>query len=91
MYFHEMFWQQRQLVNISEAVTICSWQKMIFTINGVMDKAPEYKNSYLVGLPISAILVWPMATPAGFAAFRNEKVRSFAVKKKYEQTMIFLF
>ena len=82
MYFHEMFWQQRQLVNISEAVTICSWQKMIFTINSVMDKAPEYKNSYLVGLPISAILVWPMATPAGFAAFRNEKVRSFAVIKK---------
>ena len=39
-----------------------------------MTTAPMFNKTAFVGLPIKAILIWPMATTAGFAAFLNDKV-----------------
>ena len=50
------------------------WETMILIINAIMDTAPEFNKTGLVGFPINVILNWPMATPAGFAAFLNDKV-----------------
>jgi hypothetical protein len=76
MFFHQMFWQQKQLPDTSEGVKIWSWQRMILMIDMIMDTAPEYNKTGLVGFPINVILNWPMATTAGFAAFLNDKVRN---------------
>ena len=81
MFFHQMFWQQKQLPEISEGVTIWSWQKMILIIDSIMDTAPEFNKTGLVGFPINVILNWPMATPAGYAAFLNDKVKFHCQKK----------
>lgn len=70
-----MFDQQKHLPGISEGVTIWSWEKMILIINSIVDTAPEFNKTSLVGLPITAILNWPMATSAGLSAFLNDKVR----------------
>lgn len=74
MFFHQMFWQQTVHPNISGAKHIWCWQLALFLINYIMDKAPEFSKDALVGFPINAILNWPMATTAGFAAFLNDKV-----------------
>ncbi|XP_073238502.1 uncharacterized protein [Porites lutea] len=74
MFFHQMFWQQYQLPNSSEGTKIPSWQLMIIIIDHIMTTAPIFNKTALVGLPINAILNWPMATTAGFAAFLNDKV-----------------
>ncbi|XP_028416692.1 L-tryptophan decarboxylase-like [Dendronephthya gigantea] len=74
MFFHQMFWQQLTLPDISEGKKIWCWQIMILLINMIMRKAPEYNKTGLVGFPINVILNWPMATTAGFAAFLNDKV-----------------
>ena len=50
---------------------------MLQLLNAVLSKAPLYypKDTYLLaGTPFSAILIWTMGTPAGFAAYRNEKI-----------------
>ena len=47
---------------------------MIIIIDHIMTTAPMFNKTALVGLPINAILNWPMATTAGFAAFLNDKV-----------------
>ena len=76
MFFHQMFWQQYQLPNSSEGIKIPSWQLMIIIIDHIMTTAPKFNKTALVGFPINAILNWPMATTAGFAAFLNDKVNS---------------
>lgn len=57
-------------------------------LNAALTIAPAYvpKGSgkeavALVGCPITAILIWTMGTPAGFAAYRNEKIN--AMIKEY--------
>ncbi len=50
---------------------------MLRQLNAVLTRAPLYypKNTNLLaGTPFSAILIWTMGTPAGFAAYRNEKI-----------------
>ena len=42
-----------------------------------MEKAPKYTKGYFVGLPVKAILTYPMRTAVGFAAFLSDKVRTF--------------
>jgi phosphatidylserine decarboxylase len=51
-----------------------SYLVMLYLINRIITKAPEFSKSELVGVPINAILDWPMGTPAGISAFLNEKV-----------------
>ena len=51
-------------------------------LNAVLTVAPPYvptgegEATALVGVPFSAILVWTMGTPAGFAAYRNTKINA---------------
>ena len=76
MFFHQMFWQQFHLPDTSEGIKIPCWQLMILIIDYIMTTAPKFNKTGLVGFPINAILNWPMATTAGFAAFLNNKVNS---------------
>ena len=74
MFFNQMFWQQHHLPDYSVGTKIPSWQMMIIIIDHIMTTAPKFNKTGLVGIPIKAILLWPMATRAGFAAFLNHKV-----------------
>ena len=74
MFFHQMFWQQYKNPDSSKGTRIPCWQLMIVLIDHIMTTAPEYNKISLVSFPIYAILNWPMATTAGFAAFLNDKV-----------------
>jgi phosphatidylserine decarboxylase len=55
-----------------------SFEQLLTLINEVLTMAPEFGDQN-VTLPLGAILDWTMATPAGFAAYRdpriNEKIR----------------
>lgn len=53
-----------------------SVDQMLCLIDDALDKAPEYNETDLVGFPINGILNWTMGVPAGFAAFRIEKVNA---------------
>lgn len=48
---------------------------LLALIDGVMDLAPEYGEEN-VTLPMGAVLDWSMGTPAGFAAFRDERINA---------------
>ena len=61
-------------------IYIKSIDQMLYLINNSIDKAPVYDETDLVGFPINNILNWTMGVPAGFAAFRNEKVNSIFKK-----------
>ena len=74
MFFHQMFWQQYENPHSSQGPRIPSWQLMIISLDYIMTTAPKYSKSGCVTVPINAILNWPMATTAGFAAFLNDKV-----------------
>jgi phosphatidylserine decarboxylase len=49
---------------------------MLELLNEIVTSGSEYNTTELVGFPINAILNWPMATTAGFAAFLNDKVNA---------------
>ncbi len=51
-----------------------SYLVMIYLINRIITTSPEFNKSELVGVPINAILDWPMGTKAGHSAFLNDKV-----------------
>ena len=53
---------------------------MLCLLNVVLTKAPEYNETLLVGTPFSAVLIWTMGTPAGFCAYRNEKINNMLKK-----------
>lgn len=62
---------------------------MLQLMNAIMTRAPEFNKTGLVGFPVNAILDWPMGTPAGTAAFLNEKVNR-QLKKILNQWAVFL-
>ncbi len=49
---------------------------MLRLLNKVLTQAPKFNSTALVGCPMSAVIVWTMGTPAGFAAYRNEKINA---------------
>ena len=59
-----------------------SLQELLLRLNAVLTVAPPYispghgEDTALVGTPFSAIMIWTMGTPAGFAAYRNAKVNA---------------
>jgi len=55
---------------------IRNYDQILYLINAILTKAPEFNETDLVGCPINAILDWSMGTPAGFAAFLNSKVNA---------------
>jgi phosphatidylserine decarboxylase len=52
------------------------YRQMLALLNAVMTHAPEYDETCLVGCPINTIFDWSMGTPAGMAAFLNERVNA---------------
>ena len=61
-------------------------EHMLTLLNEVLHVAPTYNKSLLVGTPFSAIILWTMGTPAGFAAYRNEKINNIFKKILKEWT-----
>jgi phosphatidylserine decarboxylase len=53
---------------------VTDYVQAIELMNAVLTRAPEFNKTGLVGFPINAIWDWAMGTPAGSAAFLNEKV-----------------
>jgi len=49
---------------------------MLQLLNTIMTHAPEFDQTGLVGCPINTIFDWSMGTPAGVAAFLNERVNA---------------
>ena len=78
IFFHQMFDEipRKYKNDPSGNPLVRDYCTMLRLINEIMTKAPEFSNKGLVGLPISAIFVLPMATVAGMAAFLNDKVNS---------------
>jgi len=52
------------------------YQQALRLLNTVLTHAPEFDQTGLVGCPINAIFDWSMGTPAGMAAFLNERVNA---------------
>lgn len=57
-----------------------SVDQMLGLINDVITEGPEFNETELSGAPLNAILDWAMGTPAGFAAFRNDRVNAIFKK-----------
>jgi len=68
---------------------IRDYREMLAVMNRVLTQAPEFNQTDLVGFPINAIVNWAMGTPAGTAAFLNEKVNR-QLKKILNQWAAFL-
>ncbi|GLB42656.1 putative phophatidylserine decarboxylase [Lyophyllum shimeji] len=58
----------------SDLTQVRDYLTMLKLLNVFLTEAPEFGEECLVGFPISAILDWPMGTPAGFAAFYHPGV-----------------
>ena len=52
------------------------YQRMLQLLNTLMNHAPEFDQTGLVGCPINTIFDWSMGTAAGMAAFLNERVNA---------------
>lgn len=61
-------------------VYLKSIDQMIRMINAVLDTAPVFNETELVGCPINAIVDWCMFTPAGCAFFANSEVNKIFKK-----------
>ena len=51
-----------------------SLEELFKKLNNVLTQAPEFSKDLTVGTPLSAILLWTMGSPEGFAAFRRDKI-----------------
>lgn len=61
-----------------------SYDQMLRLLNHLLTTAPSWNSKGekvgLVGLPINALLDWPMGTPSGFAAFQDPTVNAMIKK-----------
>ena len=57
-----------------------SYVHMLELFNYILTTAPAFNESGMVGVPVNAILDWPMGTKSGNAAFLNPKVNSMFQK-----------
>jgi phosphatidylserine decarboxylase len=80
MYFTQMIDQVPGYYKQTPNINLTSIDQMLCLINNAMDRAPLYEDNDLIGFPINSIVNWTMGVPAGFAAYRNDKVN--AVFKK---------
>lgn len=63
---------------------IRDYEHMLQLLNHLMTQAPQWSDNSekvgMVGLPINAILDWPMGTPSGWAAFLDPDVNAMFKK-----------
>ncbi len=69
MLFNQMFTQVPEDHRI-----IPNYKVFLWLTNIIIQTAPPYNDSDMVGAPLNAILLWPMSTQAGTTAFLNNKV-----------------
>ncbi|RVU70393.1 MULTISPECIES: phosphatidylserine decarboxylase family protein [Lactobacillus] len=50
------------------------YHQLLLMLNRIIQRAPEFNTTGLVGTPINAILDYPMGTKAGYVLFNNPKV-----------------
>lgn len=80
MLFHDMFNQ----IPLQEAYArdpfgssqIRDYKHLLRLINEIITRAPLFADSELIGLPLNALLDWPMFTPAGQTAFLSPKLNA---------------
>jgi phosphatidylserine decarboxylase len=93
MLFTQMFDQiPREAPYLEDPVgnpVVRDYGEMLQLLNRILTQAPEFNETGLVGFPINAILNWAMGTPAGAAAFLNDKVNA-QLKKILNQWAVFL-
>ena len=68
---------------------IPDYRVMLRLLNLTISMAPPYYSSELVGVPMAAIMLRPMLTPAGNNAFMNDKVHQ-AFKKVLNAWCVYL-
>ena len=51
-------------------------ETLLMVLDQILSEAPNWNSSEQIGTPINAALCWPMATPAGFAAFLKDNVNA---------------
>ncbi len=51
-----------------------NYKQMLLMLNRIIQRAPEFNTTGLVGTPINEILDYPMATKAGYVFFMNPKI-----------------
>ncbi len=80
MYFNQMIeqvpgakpYQKRHLESVEQLLRL---------INEVVTMAPEFgSQASMVATPLGAILDWTMGTPAGFAAYRDQRINAMLKK-----------
>jgi phosphatidylserine decarboxylase len=49
-------------------------EELFKKLNNVLTQAPDFNKTLVVGTPLSAILLWTMGSPEGFAAYRRDKI-----------------
>jgi phosphatidylserine decarboxylase len=93
MYFHLMFSQVPKSPPYNRtpagAPQVRDYRHMIKLINHILGTAPVFNLTGFVGFPINAIIDWPMGTPAGVAAFLDERVNA-QFKKILNEWAVFL-
>ena len=93
MLFTQMFDQiPREAPYLEDPVgnpVVRDYREMLQLMNRILTQAPEFNATGLVGFPINSILNWAMGTPAGAAAFLNDKVNA-QLKKILNQWAVFL-
>ncbi|MEI6361993.1 MAG: phosphatidylserine decarboxylase family protein [Actinomycetes bacterium] len=93
MYFHMMFEQVPDHPPYNRTPTgspqVRNYRHMIQLINRILGTAPDFNRSGFVGFPINTILDWSMGTPAGIAAFLDERVNA-QFKKILNEWGVFL-
>lgn len=66
------------------SVEIRDYMHFLQVLNHLMTTAPSWTDKSerigLVGLPINALLDWPMGTPSGYAAFRDPQINAMIKK-----------
>lgn len=50
------------------------YHQLLLVLNRIIQRAPEFNTTGLVGTPINAVLDYPMGTKAGYVLFNNPKV-----------------
>ena len=51
-------------------------EELFDKLNKVLTVAPDFNTTALVGTPMSAILIWTMGSPQGFAAYKRKKINT---------------
>lgn len=78
MFFTQMFDEvdAKTATSPSGLPQVRDYQHMLKLFNAIMNHAPEFDETGLVGFPFNAILDWSMATTGGWAGFLDDRINA---------------